>query len=489
MKFNKFNPHKNLLIIFLLIISSTFCLEQGIHALPILENEEQSFADTYLTNSQENLCTDPSNAHAIKAKLELKDWTFITYMAADNDLAPFARKNLKEQSDVGSSKYINIVTQLDTRVAGNKKVTKRYYIEKNKLIVTNQNDPNSQKMDSGLPATLIDCCKWAITNYPAKNYVLILWNHGTGALDVVRHRSINPLPLFMFNPESNLLELDRSISFIDFVQATCCPEHRSICFDDSTGHALNNQDLDFALSTICKNYLGGKKFSIICFDACLMSMIEIANIVKNHAHYMTASVEVELGTGYNYYKILLPFLNESMEPKAFAKHIVKSYENAYSTITNDYTQSAIDLSGFLDLEITIDRIAELLIEAIKIQKNNSVREAIKLSRHKLYCTHFDEPSYLDWHHLCTNLLANSKKMEFTHIEIGNKILKELQEALRISMDIVKNIVIENVAGKNLIKTQGISIYFPERRIHQSYQKTKFAQSNKWFTLIRNYLAA
>lgn len=218
-------------------------------------------------------------------------------------------------------------------------------------------------------------------------------------------------------------------------------------------------------------------------------MIEIANIIKNHADYMVGSVEVELGTGYNYSKILSPFLSQSLKPDYFAKHIVKCYQTVYQSITNDYTQSAIDLAGVEKLEASIDRVAELLLAALKIQKNNSVREALKLSRHKLYCTHFDEPSYLDWHHLCSNLLNNCKKFEFTNRQQGNQLVEQLHQALTLSMNLVKQVVIANVAGKNLNKTQGISIYFPERRLHQSYQRTKFAQSNKWFTLIKNYLAA
>lgn len=463
-----------------------------------IENTHYTVTSIYVENEQENISAETistlttiaeneTEVRTLKPSRIKKDWTFITYMAADNDLAPFARKNLRQQADIGSNRHVNIVTQLDTRVAGNKKVTKRYYIEKDKLIVTNQNDPNTQKMDSGLPATLIDCCKWAITNFPANNYALVLWDHGTGALDVIRHRNVNPLPLFLFNPNSNLLELDRSIPFIDFVQATCCSEHRAICFDDSTGHALNNQDLEYALDTICSKFLGGKKFSIISFDACLMSMIEIANIVKKYSLFMTASQEVELGTGYDYFKILRPFYTQTFTPEEFAKHIVKAYQIAYSSITNDYTQSTLKLSDISILENTIDRIASLLIDALKIQKNYTVREAIKISRHKLYCTHFDEPSYLDWHHFCSNLLVNCKKFEFNNQQQGKKICSALEVALTESLAIVKNIVIANAAGKNLNKAQGISIYFPERRLHQSYQKTKFAQTNKWFTFIKCYL--
>lgn len=429
----------------------------------------------------ENQCLDNKT---LKKK---KQWTFITYMAADNDLAPFARRNLKQQADIGSNEYINIVTQLDTRVAGNKKVTKRYYIEKNKLIVTNENDPSSQRMDSGSPNTLIDCCKWAIENYPAENYVLNFWNHGTGELDVgPRRTNINPWPLFSFNSNNNLIELDRSIPFFDFLESTLFTD-RAICFDDSTGHYLSNQDLDTSLRYICTNLLHGNKFSLICFDACLMSMIGIANIVKKYSTYMVASQEVELGTGYNYYKILFPFSQKSLDPEDFAKHIVSSYEETYNQITNDFTQSALNLAYIDALENNINKVATLLIESLKLQKNNSVIEAIKTSRHKLFCTHFDEPSYLDIHHLYVNLLTNLKRFVLDNPSDEKSTLKDLKQTLDEGLLIISQAVIANKVGKNLTNAKGLSIYFPERRLHSSYSTTSFAQSNQWFSFLKLYL--
>lgn len=456
----------------------------ALHEIITFTAPELKMTTTLMDYETTNSCLE--NTKAVKIK---KDWTFITYMAADNDLAPFARRNLKQQTDVGSNKYINIVTQLDTRIPGNKKITKRYYVEKDKLIITNQNDPNSQKMDSGLPATLIDCCKWAIENFPAHNYALVLWNHGTGAIGIgPRRRSINTSPLFMFNPSNNLLELDRSIPFIDFVQNAYGVEHKAICFDDSTGHYLSNEDLENALNIICSTFLHGKKFSIICFDACLMSMIEIANIIKNYAHYMTASEEVEPGTGYDYFKVLSPFLTNSLDQKNFAKHIIDSYQATYGPITNDFTQAALDLTGIANLEANIDKVANLLIEALKIQKNNIVKEALKLCRHRLYCTHFDEPSYIDLQHFYKNIQAHYKKFEFNNNEHGKRLRTELEAALSAGLILIKNIVIANTAGKNISQASGISIYFPEKRIHQSYTQSSFAQSNKWFTFIRYYLS-
>lgn len=460
-----------------------FCI---IWAHPAIECKKTEQFNTESLVSYVSTSTEQTIPHRKVQRKAEKEWTFLTYMAADNDLAPFARKNLKQQADVGSTPYINIVTQLDTRTVGNKKITKRYYVEKNKLIVANDKDPATQKMDSGIPSTLIDFCKWAIELYPAKNYALVLWNHGTGALDIGPKRSINPFPLFLFNPDTNLVELDRSIPFSEFVLSSYLFDPRGICFDDSTGHYLNNQDLELALATICSTYLK-QKFSIICFDACLMSMIEIASIVKKYAHFMTASQEVELGTGYDYYKILSPFEKQSLPKDIFARHIVEAYGKAYSTITHDYTQSALNLSLIDALEKNVSEVAQLLTHCLRAQKGKSVTEALKASRHKLFCTHFDEPSYIDLYHFYTNLLSYMKQFSFKSSTDSTHLVSKLRELVSEGLELVSKTVTANSVGKNLSRAHGISIYFPERKLHQVYYHTSFAKSNPWAGFLATYV--
>ena len=47
--------------------------------------------------------------------------------------------------------------------------------------------------------------------------MLDLWNHGIGIIDIERRRMLNPSELFTFNPQNCLVELDRTIPFLDFV--------------------------------------------------------------------------------------------------------------------------------------------------------------------------------------------------------------------------------------------------------------------------------
>lgn len=415
-----------------------------------------------------------------------KPWTFIVYIAADNDLRGFAARNIKQMAQVGSNKNVNIVVQLDIKLSGNQKVTRRYQVEKNKIVHVNADDPYSQRMDSGSPQTLISCCTWALENYPAEHYCLIFWNHGTGIIDPGYSKVVNASSLFTFNAATNKLELDRSIGFLDFLDIVN-EEQRGVCWDDTTGNYLSNQNMNSALTTIRTNLLGGKKFDIIGFDACLMSMLEVGNIMKHHADNMVSSQEAELGAGWNYNYALSGFNTGAPSPAAFAQQIVRAYQKAYANITNDYTQSAINLNRLTALEENVSHVATLFLQGLRTQKNRAVTNAIKACRNKHMCTHFDEPSYIDLHHFYTNVKNNIARFKLTNSDEEQKLQTALLKAVEEGMTLITSAVIENTAGKNLHRAKGISIYFPERRVHHSYRKTLFAASNQWSALLNYFL--
>lgn len=421
---------------------------------------------------------DNRKTDSITRALPKKPWTFLVYMAADNELRAFAANNIKQMAAIGSNEHINIVIHLDIRLNENQKITRWYYIEKNRLNHLNY-DQVTQHMDSGDPQTLISFCKWAIGNYPAQNYALILWNHGTGILDPKYYKMINPAELFTFNPTTNRLELDRSIAYLTLFDQVDL-DQRGICWDTSSGTYLSNQKLEHALNEICTKSIGGK-FKLIGFDACLMSMVEVGSLLKPYADIMVGSQEVELGPGWDYMHVLEPFLEKSIDTKTLADHIVTAYRQSYKNITHDFTQSAIDLQKIEMLEKNIDAVAKLLLECLKKQQNDTVRAAIQESRNRKLCTHFDEPSYIDLHHFYTNLQANIGKFNFIS---PTNLAQQLTDALTEGKKIIEQIVFSNISGKNLKHARGISIYFPDRYIHPSYSKSQFAQDNAWATLIQ-----
>lgn len=412
-----------------------------------------------------------------------KKWTVMLYIAADNDLSAFAIRNIKQMTKIGSNENFNLIIQLDIKKSNGEKTTRRYYVEKGKILHLNEDDPQTQALDSGDPATLISFCDWAIANFTAENYGLILWNHGTGALDPERGRTINTEELFTFNPITQKLELDRNIGYIEKMQ------QRGICWDDSTGHYLSNPKLDAALNTICTRCLNGEKFAFIGFDACLMQMTEVANIMKKYAHIMIGSEEVELGYGWDYTTALEPFNLGVTELGDIAEHIVASFGKSYEKITADFTLSALNLDAFSYLEQNINDVAQLLLNGMKQQKDGLVKKTIKASRNKTVCTYFEEPSYIDLHNFYGNLLTNIEHMKLRDAKAEKTFKNDLKVLLQEGRGFIESIAFAHIQGKGLALARGISIYFPEQRIHSSYKRIPFAQENTWSALLSQYLTA
>jgi hypothetical protein len=405
-------------------------------------------------------------------KFAEKEATILLYIAADNDLHYFAWKNIRELAKV-APQNINIVVQLNE--PGRHKKTQRYLIDKGKAFELNKN--SNEKYDSGSAETLIDFCKFSIDKFPARDYVLILWNHGTGILDPLRKRkSVDEY--FQFNPTTLMVEVDRNIGFLDLIEKK---ETKGICFDDHFNTYLTNQKLEKALKEITENALGGKKFSIIGMDACLMSMVEVANLFKKYCHIMIGSQEVELGAGWRYDKILKFYSSRNLH--GFAKHIVESYREAYQSINSDYTLSAINLDKIEELEENINRFSQSLLNALQHQIDASVRNLIKKSKERIG---FDEPSYIDLHSFCTLIANNINKCQMNNeSNIKQQVINDAQACTKT----VEKIVIANSTGRNVPFAKGLSIYLPEknRGIHPSYRKTNFALSNNWINFLNQYI--
>ncbi len=99
------------------------------------------------------------------------------------------------------------------------------------------------------PETLADFIRWGVATYPAEKYVLVLWDHGGGAMTGL---------------------------FVDEL------------FNNETMY-LN--ELEQALKD------GGTVFETLIIDACLMANMETAAMVRNYARWMVASEEEVPGGG------------------------------------------------------------------------------------------------------------------------------------------------------------------------------------------------
>jgi hypothetical protein len=161
----------------------------------------------------------------IAAKAE---WSVLTYIEADNSLAPFALYNIQDMQKVGSTKDVNILVQWDQPKS---KKTWRYKITQNGKI---EDASLSQPMGVNPTVELATSMQWIADKYSANHYMLNLWNHGNGVLDKSGRNHFVPtswieIPGYSF--KNNLHE-------------------RGILYDDSQDTFLDNQGLTTACSNI-----------------------------------------------------------------------------------------------------------------------------------------------------------------------------------------------------------------------------------------------
>ena len=128
------------------------------------------------------------------------------------------------------------------------KTNQRYRVTSRGLQVLDKNVGKKSMVD---PNTLIDFIQFCAKNYPANRYMLILWDHGGGAIS-------------------------------------------GYGYDQTASGTMTLDKINSALKK------GGVKFDFVGFDACLMATLETALVTEPYADYLIASEESEPGTGWYY---------------------------------------------------------------------------------------------------------------------------------------------------------------------------------------------
>ena len=159
-------------------------------------------------------------------------WTVMVYLAAGNDLETVGIQDINEMEMVGSTKEVNIVVQIDRipfKVLNQIGLgmfddssnndwtgTRRYYItqDMDPEIINSKLIMDLGEKNMGDPETLKDFAQWAIQEYPAERYMLVLWNHGGGFRSVEVTRDICWDFNFGLSSRITMPQLEEAMSFI-----------------------------------------------------------------------------------------------------------------------------------------------------------------------------------------------------------------------------------------------------------------------------------
>ena len=294
-----------------------------------------------------------------------RPWTMMVYMAGDNgkvfhtaagpkklmaEMTSAGYKDIWEMAKIGTTDACAVVCLFDT-------LEESYLVEVRRGVgMANSRVEKLREVNTGHPATLRDFVLYAMTHYPADRYALVIWNHGTGWLDVDAYAAVRSRE-----------ELDYKLHHPIFRTTGRKMQEgdatRPIAFDDSCKDFLDTQDLRQAFSEV--QAASGRRLDLIGMDACLMAMIEGAHELAPYADYFVASQEVEPIDGWPYTLILQGLNDEpAMAPAALAVRIVKDYAAAYNAATRQderVTQSAVATQAVADTEQLVKRLVDAIL--------------------------------------------------------------------------------------------------------------------------------
>lgn len=429
-------------------------------------------------------------ANALTAAEPPAKWTVMVYMNGDNDLEEFAVGDFLEMADVGSTGDVNIIVQFDRRSDldyefGNRLVspgwtqTLRFRVERDMMPLRENaiNRVDAPELNMGDPKELAEFVLWAIKNYSAKRYVLVIWDHGDGFRDTAPPASA---PLKYMSTDKGA--------------------HRTISHDTTDRDFLYNFELQTALRDSLPKPKEPEKpepdrpLAVLGFDACLMGMVEVSYAMRDFADFMVASEDLVPGTGWDYADWLRQLVDDpdAFSPEDLSRLLVTSYEKFYKAHEGSTTHSAVSLKKAKDLADAVSSLSGQLLRNLdeNLDAVGKARAACNNYASAVRCNGQACFQNVDLGRFCIELAKVSKN-------------DAVVQAAKLVVSQLQTMVVANYPGPDggdKFGSTGLAIYFPPDRStylkddprNVGYVKNnpdnpvEFVQSHKWSDFLKAY---
>ncbi len=394
---------------------------------------------------------------------ELKNWTVLVYLNGHNNLSNFGAFNINEMERIGSTEKVDVVVQWATEDQEpnsslfNPKYTystKRIYVVKNESGVGGVTSPTLQTMhnvDMGNPKNIVDFISWGAEHFPAKHYLVAIWDHGGGW----HFEDYNPMGT------ANISSIHAPFPVFGFTD---------ISWDDRSGNFVSTADLGNAMYQAAS--LIGQKIDVYGSDACLMAMPEVSTEMRKAVNYFVGSEQVEPGQGWPYYSILLD-LNTMADdsPANVAKMVVKNYVSAYAP-NGEHKQSEVTFSA-LDLQsdnqvgllAAIKNLATAVM-GLNVDQKNLVVTAIQNTQSFDYNDYGDLPDFLN---------------QIDALKIQTPALQTAILQVRTEL---ASLIIAHAETSTFANAHGLSMWLPKdnetfKKFYKKYQTLDFTRITGW----------
>jgi len=264
-----------------------------------------------------------------------KAWTYLVYMGADNNLDTWGDFSLElMKKGLTSDQDISVAVLYD-----------HYGANADLLQVTSAGVvklADYGEPDMGNPETLQQFLSWGVKAFPADHYAVVIWSHGGGWKYIVK--------------------------------------------DETSGTRMSIAGLDSAMNSVAAELGPKRKFDITIFDACLMSLVEVADQLTHATDYVVASEQSVNSTGFPYDLMLQRLVaNPSVSTGDYAHGIADDYYtfNVQSNSKSVLSITAIDESELGPLVSSIDDLSVTLI-ANMAEFYPDVNDARAVAQHEVW---------------------------------------------------------------------------------------------------------
>ena len=394
------------------------------------------------------------------SKKTIKDWTIMVYMAGDNNLSEdmvtglMGMKKCLEQTfnanvaflayyDTGALSFPTV--KCDFTKETKEKGDQEFFVQNSNLnyLPTITADNNEDTSETSIYRFVEWCVKER--KHEAENYALIFSGHGDG-----------------------------------FQQA-------SFLRDDQPFGFLTVPGLQKVLESVKEEILG-EKLSLLGFDSCVMSTLEVAYEMSDVADFLVSSQGFVPNAGWDYGRIVEKLSKKSdrgieLTKVTVAKIFVKSFIEKYRDYSF-YSGRSVDV-GFCDLT-TVEPVAEAVyklgrrLEKALKSKNKMLAgkiERLILSAH-FKCQTFVYEQCVDIKDFCENLQAECEAVREENVKIlhifkksqdktakefaeTDKAISRISEACENAVKKLEKCVRQSLyLGSEFQYSNGLSLFFP-----------------------------
>jgi hypothetical protein len=258
-------------------------------------------------------------------------WNIMVYIAGDNDLAPFVRRDINEIERVSHSGFAvtGLVDLNSSYLSSSLASSERFTGTRMGIFSSSENSDtvvsltssngsftNPGNLNTGNSQTLTQFIQYAMSARPADNYALVIWDHGG------------------YSNGSNTVAYDESSSN-----------------DSLSLSEVRRAIIDSGINS------GQQRLDAIFWDACQMSSIENFWNLRDQADVLTASQLNIPGNGYNYDIWLRQLAANSSATNGYelATQAVSAYSQEYAG-RSDIALSAVRTDRLTGIQTAISTL-------------------------------------------------------------------------------------------------------------------------------------